>query len=94
MFTIIVNRNWDSTSFILRTKGIELMSSGSAVAAAKADASSNELIKAVIANLETSEGRSAVQDARESGGEMICARLNDKVADARSNMNAMKRTSG
>jgi len=72
----------------------EAFASGSAVAAAKADASSNELIKAVIANLETSEGRSAVQDARESGGEMICARLNDKVADARSNMNAMKRTSG
>jgi hypothetical protein len=41
----------------------EAFASGSAVAAAKADASSNELIKAVIANLETSEGRSAVQEA-------------------------------
>jgi len=41
----------------------EPFASGSAVAAAKADASSTELIKAVIANLETSEGRSAVQEA-------------------------------
>src|SRR5262249_29207710 len=41
----------------------EVFASGSAVAAAKADASSNELIKAGIANLGTSEGSSAVQEA-------------------------------
>ena len=41
----------------------EAFASSSAVAAAKADAGSNELIKAVIANLETSEGRSAIQEA-------------------------------
>jgi hypothetical protein len=41
----------------------EAFASSSAVAAAKADAGSNDLIKAVIANLETSEGRSAIQEA-------------------------------
>lgn len=41
----------------------EAFASSSAVAAAKADAGSNELIKAVIAHLETSEGRSAIQEA-------------------------------
>lgn len=45
----------------------EAIASGSALAAAKSDASSNELIKAVVADFETSEGRSFVQDAlRES----------------------------
>jgi len=41
----------------------EAFASSSAVAAAKADAGSNDLIRAVIANLETSEGRSAIQEA-------------------------------
>ena len=41
----------------------EGFASSSALAQAKADASSNELIKAVVAEYETSEGRAAVQEA-------------------------------
>ena len=41
----------------------EGFASSSAFAQAKADASSNELIKAVVAEYETSEGRAAVQEA-------------------------------
>jgi hypothetical protein len=41
----------------------ESVASGSALAKAKMDAGSNELVKAVIAEIETSEGRSAVQEA-------------------------------
>jgi hypothetical protein len=41
----------------------EAFASSSALAAAKVDAGSNELIKAVIADFETSEGRSSIQEA-------------------------------
>ena len=41
----------------------EAFASSSALAAAKSDAGSNELIKAVVADFETKEGRSAVQEA-------------------------------
>ena len=41
----------------------EAFASSSALAAAKTDASSNELIKSVVADFETSEGRSGIQDA-------------------------------
>jgi len=41
----------------------EALASKSALAASKRDADSNELIKAVIADLETKEGRSAIQNA-------------------------------
>jgi hypothetical protein len=41
----------------------EAIASGSALAAAKSDAKSNELIKAVVADFETSEARSSIQDA-------------------------------
>ena len=41
----------------------EAAASSSAIATAKLDAGSNELIKAVIADIETSEGRSALQSA-------------------------------
>jgi hypothetical protein len=41
----------------------ETFASGSALAAAKADAGANELIKAIVADFETSEGRSEVQEA-------------------------------
>jgi len=41
----------------------EAIASGSALAAAKSDASTNALIKAVVADFETSEGRSSIQDA-------------------------------
>lgn len=41
----------------------EVFASGSALAAAKTDASANELIKAVVADFETSEGRSDIQEA-------------------------------
>ena len=41
----------------------EAAASSSAIATAKLDAGSNELIKAVIAAIETSEGRSALQKA-------------------------------
>ena len=41
----------------------EAFASSSALAAAKSDAGSNELIKAVLADFETKEGRSAVQEA-------------------------------
>jgi len=41
----------------------EAFASGSALAAAKSNAGSNELIKAVVADFETKEGRSAVQEA-------------------------------
>ena len=40
----------------------EALASKSALAASKRDADSNELIKAVIADLETKEGRSAIQN--------------------------------
>jgi len=39
------------------------VASSSALAAAKLDAGTNELIKAVVSDYETSEGRAAVQDA-------------------------------
>ena len=41
----------------------EAFASSSALAAAKSDAGSNELIKAVVADFETQEGRSAVKEA-------------------------------
>ena len=41
----------------------EAAASSSAIATAKLDAGSNELIKAVTADIETSEGRSALQSA-------------------------------
>ena len=41
----------------------EAFASSSAFAAAKSNAGSNELIKAVVADFETKEGRSAVQEA-------------------------------
>jgi hypothetical protein len=41
----------------------EAFASSSALAAAKSDVGSNELIKAVVADFETKEGRSAVQEA-------------------------------
>jgi hypothetical protein len=41
----------------------EGVASGSALAAAKSDSGSSELIKAVVAEYETSEGRSSVQEA-------------------------------
>ena len=41
----------------------EAFASSSALAAAKTDVGSNELIKAVVADFETKEGRSAVQEA-------------------------------
>jgi hypothetical protein len=41
----------------------EAVASSSALAAAKMDGGTNELIKAVVSEYETSEGRSAVQDA-------------------------------
>ena len=41
----------------------EGFASSSALAAAKADSGSSELVKAVIAEYETSEGRSSVQEA-------------------------------
>ena len=41
----------------------EAFASSSALVAAKTDASANELIKAVIADFETSEGRSEIQEA-------------------------------
>ena len=41
----------------------EAFASGSALAAAKSNAGSNELIKAVVADFETKEGRSSVQEA-------------------------------
>jgi len=41
----------------------EAFASSSALAAAKLDGGSNELIKSVVADFETSEGRSAVQEA-------------------------------
>jgi len=41
----------------------EAFASSSALAASKLDTGSNDLIKAVIAELETSEGRSAIQEA-------------------------------
>ena len=41
----------------------EAVASSSALAAAKLDAGTNELIKAVVSDYETSEGRAAVQDA-------------------------------
>jgi hypothetical protein len=44
----------------------EAAASSSAIATAKLDAGSNELIKAVIADIETSEGRSALQSALRS----------------------------
>ena len=41
----------------------EALVGGAALAAAKADANANELVKAVIADFETAEGRGAVQEA-------------------------------
>src|SRR5512134_1315381 len=41
----------------------EAFASGSALAAAKSNATSSELIKAVVAEFETKEGRSSVQEA-------------------------------
>ena len=41
----------------------EAFASSSALAAAKANAGSNELVKAVVAEYETKEGRAAVQEA-------------------------------
>ena len=41
----------------------EAFASSSALAAAKSDAGSNELVKAVVADFETKEGRSAVKEA-------------------------------
>jgi hypothetical protein len=41
----------------------EAVASSSALAAAKLDAGTNELIKAVVSDYETSDGRAAVQDA-------------------------------
>jgi len=45
----------------------EAFASSSALAASKLDPGTNELIKAAIADLETSEGRSAVQEALRKG---------------------------
>jgi hypothetical protein len=45
----------------------EAFASSSAIAASKRDPGTNELIKAAIADLETSEGRSAVQEALRKG---------------------------
>jgi hypothetical protein len=44
----------------------EALASRSALAASKLDPTSNELVKAAIADLETSEGRSAVQESLRS----------------------------
>jgi hypothetical protein len=41
----------------------EAVASSSALAEAKLDAGTNQLIKAVVSDYETSEGRAAVQDA-------------------------------
>ena len=41
----------------------EALAGGAALAAAKADPNANELVKAVIADFETAEGRGAVQEA-------------------------------
>ena len=41
----------------------EALAGGAALAAAKADPNANELVKAVIADFETAEGRSAAQEA-------------------------------
>jgi hypothetical protein len=41
----------------------EALAGGAALAAAKADSHANELVKAAIADFETSEGRAAVQEA-------------------------------
>src|SRR6185312_11433130 len=41
----------------------EAFASSSALAAAKSDPASNELVKAVVADFETKEGRAAVQEA-------------------------------
>jgi hypothetical protein len=41
----------------------EAVATSSSLAAAKSDAGSNELVKAVISDFETKEGRAAVQDA-------------------------------
>jgi hypothetical protein len=41
----------------------EVIASGSALAAAKSEANSNDLIKAVVADFETSEGRTSVQES-------------------------------
>jgi hypothetical protein len=41
----------------------EALAGGAALAAAKADSNTNELVKAAIADFETSEGRAAVQEA-------------------------------
>ncbi|HET7851572.1 MAG TPA: hypothetical protein VFK91_02345, partial [Methyloceanibacter sp.] len=41
----------------------EALAGGAALAAAKADPNTNELVKAVIADFETAEGRGAVQEA-------------------------------
>lgn len=42
---------------------MEAFAGGAALAAAKADANANELVKAAIADFETPEGRAAVQEA-------------------------------
>ena len=41
----------------------EALASSSTLAAAKSDAGSNELVKAVVSDFETKEGRAAVQEA-------------------------------
>ena len=59
---------WDGAVTAAEPSGLwglmkEGFASSSALAQAKADAGSSELVKAVVAEYETSEGRSAVQEA-------------------------------
>ena len=62
----------------------EAFASSSALAAAKLDAGSNELIKTVVADLETSEGQSVVQDSL--GKRFAGARATDVAQSAVANL--------
>jgi hypothetical protein len=62
----------------------EAFASSSALAAAKLDAGSNELIKTVVADFETSEGQSVVQDSL--GKRFAGARATDVAQSAVTNL--------
>jgi hypothetical protein len=62
----------------------EAFASSSALAAAKLDAGSNELIKTVVADFETSEGQSVVQDSL--GKRFAGARATDVAQSAVANL--------
>lgn len=77
----------------------EAFASSSALAASKGDAASDELVKAVIADSETSEGRSSIQEAlreRFAGAEpadcvqrsLACLREVSAILDAKAPDNA------